>query len=378
MDHRILFLASVISVSIFVEATHAQSLHFDRVASGLRRPVFGTAAPGDPNRLYIVDARSPGLTPANTANIRILDLTTNSLLPTPFLSIPNVSTGSEQGLLGLAFHPDYASNGRFFVNYTDAVGTTIVQEYNRSTASPSVADPASARPILSIAQPFNNHNGGWMDFGPDNHLYIATGDGGSGNDPFNNAQTITGSLLGKMLRINVNADDFLADPNRNYAIPANNPFVGRTGDDEIWSYGLRNPWRPSFDRLTGDLYIADVGQGAREEISVQPAGSSGGENYGWDVREGMVGNPVAGAIDPIFEYPRTVGQSITGGYVYRGPIPELQGHYFFADFVSNRIMSLRWDGSSPTSHNGQTSPTLSTGPVAGPRAPVPSADILVR
>ncbi len=212
-----------------------------------------------------------------------------------------------------------------------------------------------------------------MDFGPDNHLYIATGDGGSGNDPFNNAQTITGSLLGKMLRINVNSDDFLADPNRNYAIPANNPFVGRPGDDEIWSYGLRNPWRPSFDRLTGDLYIADVGQAAREEISVQPAGSAGGENYGWDVREGLVGSPVAGAIDPIFEYPRTVGQSITVDTFIEVRFRKFKVTTSLP--ISSAIESCRFDGMVLLLilTTERTSPTSSTGPVAGPPAPVQSA-----
>jgi len=349
----------------------SQALQFTRVASGLVRPVFGTSAPGDPNNLFIVDAR--GQTTASTATIRILNTSTGVLNSTPFLSIPNVSTGGEQGLLGLAFHPDYQTNGRFFVNLTTGAGagSTIVREYTRSTSSPLTADPLSARQILSITQPFNNHNGGWLGFSPrpeDRNLYIATGDGGSGDDPNGSGQTITNDLLGKMLRINVDVDAFPSDLNRNYSIPSSNPFVGKTGDDEIWAYGLRNPWRPSFDRLTGDLYIADVGQVAREEINVQRANSVGGENYGWGPREGMLANTVYNnaipvrapllvtpdnpLINPVFEYPRSVGFSITGGYVYRGPLAEIQGHYFFADHVSNRIMSFKWDGTSPLTANG--------------------------
>jgi glucose/arabinose dehydrogenase len=349
-----LLLACVYSKSVDADFV----LHWTRMATGLSRPVFGTAAPGSPNSLFVVNARGAGA--ASTGNIQIMNTTTGAINPTPFLSIPGLATGSEQGLLGLAFHPQYQTNGRFFVNYTNSTGTTIVQEYTRSASNPAIADPSSGRQILSIPQPFANHNGGWIGFGPDNQLYIASGDGGSGNDPGGRGQTITNSLLGKMLRINVDGDDFPTDPNRNYSIPSSNPFVGRTGDDEIWSYGLRNPWRPSFDRLTGDLYIADVGQGAREEINVQPANSRGGENYGWGPREGTIATPgyTAGvpllgtALNPVHEYRRTDGASITGGYVYRGPIAELQGQYFFADFVSNNVWSFQWDGSDPSGFNG--------------------------
>jgi len=371
MTKKILILGGLLNLLIFESVIFGQSLEFSRVASGLVRPVFGTAAPGDPDNLFIVDAR--GQTTSSTATIRILNTSTGVLNPTPFLSIPNVSTGGEQGLLGLAFHPDYQTNGRFFVNFTTGAGagSTIVQEYTRSTSSPLTADPSTARQILSITQPFTNHNGGWLGFSPrpeDRNLYIATGDGGSGNDPNGSSQRITNDLLGKMLRINVDGDAFPSDPNRNYSIPSSNPFVNKTGDDEIWAYGLRNPWRPSFDRLTGDLYIADVGQVAREEINVQRANSVGGENYGWGPREGMIANatynnavpartlllvtPDNPLINPVFEYPRSVGFSITGGYVYRGPLSEIQGHYFFADHVSNRIMSFKWDGTSPLTANG--------------------------
>jgi hypothetical protein len=234
-----------------------------------------------------------------------------------------------------------------------------------------VADAGSAAPVLSIAQPQPNHNGGWIAFGPDGYLYVASGDGGGGDDNdtghtagTGNAQDITNNLLGKLLRLDVDGDDFPADATRNYAIPADNPFAGVVGDDEIWAYGLRNPWRASFDRATGDLYIGDVGQSNREEIDVQPAASAGGENYGWRLREGTIatptggvgGTPPPGAIDPIYDYLHGngpfLGNSVTGGYVYRGPAASLQGHYFFADFIDSRLWSLRWDGSDPSTFDG--------------------------
>ncbi len=256
--------------------------------------------------------------------------------------------------MGLAFHPDYVSNGLFYVNYTNPSGTTVVQEYTRT--NDNLANASSARTLLTIAQPFTNHNGGWLGFGPDGFLYISTGDGGAGGDPGNRSQDITNELLGKLLRIDPLGNN---SSNGQYGIPASNPFVGVTGDDEIWAYGLRNPWRCSFDSLTGDLYIADVGQNSREEIDVQPASSTGGENYGWRVREGTIafaGGALPGAINPIYDYVwgsgNLQGRSVTGGYVYRGPISEIQGHYFFADYVNNRVWSFKWDGSNPSTFNG--------------------------
>jgi hypothetical protein len=284
-------------------------------------------------------------------DIEILNVATGSINSTPFLTINGLSNGNEQGLLGMAFHPDYVNNGLFYVNYTNGAGDTVIQEYSR--ANNDQANAASARTLLTIDQPFSNHNGGWMGFGQDDLLYIATGDGGSGGDPQNNAQDITNNLLGKMLRIDPLGNN---SSNGQYGNPGSNPFVGVTGDDEIWAFGLRNPWRPSFDRLTGDLYIADVGQGAREEVNVQAASSSGGENYGWRIREGTSGNSLPGAIDPIYDYSHGSGDlqgfSVTGGYVYRGPIDALQGHYFFADFITQRIWSLKWDGSDPSTFDG--------------------------
>ncbi len=326
-----------------------------RVADGLTLPLFVVAPPGDTGRLFIVEQRA-----GTIGRIKILNLGTGTVNAAPFLTVSGVSTGSEQGLLGLAFHPDYSANGLFYVNFTNSAGTTIVRRYTVST-NPDVADPNSAYPILSLSQPFTNHNGGWISFGPDGYLYVATGDGGSGGDPGNRAQDVS-QLLGKMLRIDVNGDDFPGDPNTNYAIPPDNPFVGLSGHDAIWAYGLRNPWRSSFDRLTGDLYIADVGQGAWEEVDFQPASSTGGENYGWRCYEGNApynltdcGSPDT-MVFPIHVYSHTGGNcSITGGYVYRGSqICDLRGAYFFADHCSNNIWSFRYDGTNLTDFRNRT------------------------
>ncbi|MCW5776401.1 MAG: PQQ-dependent sugar dehydrogenase [Phycisphaeraceae bacterium] len=329
------------------EALGQLTLTSERLATGLARPVYVTHAPGDASRIFIVEQRS-----GTTGRVRIFDLSTNSLLSTPFLSVSGVATGNEQGLLGLAFHPDYANNGHFYVNYT-ASGTnaTWVVRYTVSEDDPNVADPASAHTVITFAQPFTNHNGGWIGFGPDGYLYIPTGDGGSANDPGNRAQTIVNMRLGKTLRLDVDADDFPGDPNRNYAIPPDNPFVGVTGDDEIWAYGLRNPWRCSFDRATGDMWLADVGQNAWEEINFQPADSAGGENFGWRCMEGFACTGLSGCTCnhesltlPIHAFSHAGGNcSVTGGYVYRGAtMPHLRGAYFFADFCSNRIWTMRY------------------------------------
>lgn len=334
----------------------------ERVASGLARPVFATSPPGDTERLFVVEQHS--------GRVRILDLGGGGIAATDFLDLDGLATGTEQGLLGLAFHPDYAANGWFYVNLTVSGGDTEIRRYQVS-ADPDVADAASASLVLGYPQPQENHNGGWLGFGPDGYLYVCAGDGGARDDSgtghtagTGNAQDVTDDLLGKVLRIDVDGDDFPGDATRNYAIPASNPFVGVPGDDEIWSWGLRNPWRASFDRATGDLWIGDVGQDTREEIDVQPAGSAGGENYGWRLREGTIATPTggvggprpAGAIDPIYDYAHGSGAlqgfSVTGGYVYRGPITEIQGHYFFADYVTERIWSLVWDGSDPSGFDG--------------------------
>ncbi|TVR49181.1 MAG: hypothetical protein EA425_12905 [Puniceicoccaceae bacterium] len=311
---------------------------------GLVQPLFLTAAPGDHDRLFILE--KPG-------RIRIYDRTTETLLPTPFLTVSPITTNSERGLLGLAFHPDFENNGYFFINYTNQTGSNVIRRYRVSEMNPNLADPASAFDLLTIPQDFANHNGGWIGFSPiDGYLYIAVGDGGSGNDPLRRAQNRS-NLLGTIVRIDVDGDDFPEDSSRNYRIPPDNPFIGETGvRPEIWAYGLRNPWRCSFDRETGDLWIADVGQDNREEINFQPADSQGGENYGWRIKEGTritglePGADLSGLTDPVHEYDFSDGRkSITGGYVYRGgALPHLRGMYFFADYIADFIRSFHYEG----------------------------------
>lgn len=337
---------------MFSTVADAQTnLQLVRLSNGFSRPVFATEAPGEPGSLYVIEQ--------HTGRIRILDTDTGEINGTPFLAIQEfISTGGEQGLLGLAFHPDYETNGRFFVHFTDTTRATRIRRY---TATNGVVDTQSVVDVISASQPQSNHNGGWIGFGPDGFLYIALGDGGASNDSgtghtsgTGNSRDITNNLLGKMLRLDIDADDFPTDTSRNYRIPASNPFVGVTGDDEIFSFALRNPYRCSFDSETGDLYIADVGQGRLEEIDVVPAGGSGGEDFGWRLREGTIETPgsvggtkPAGAIDPVHQYGHgndlNEGRSVTGGYVYRGDIDALAGQYFFADFISNRIWSFQWD-----------------------------------
>jgi glucose/arabinose dehydrogenase len=337
-----LILLNFIAFSLMFSSNASSiELRAERVASGLSRPIFITAPPGDTDRLFIVEQ--------NSAKIKIL--TSGEVLATPFLDISSLvkAAGNEQGLLGLAFHPNYGSNGFFYLNYTaDTSGDTVIARYQVSGGDPNQADPGSKFEIVTIPQPFSNHNGGMLAFGPnDGYLYIGMGDGGAAGDPGDRAQD-EGELLGKMLRIDV-------DSGSPYAIPLDNPYVGG-GDplDEIWAKGLRNPWRFSFDRQNGDLYIADVGQSSFEEIDFQPASSTGGENYGWRLLEGnQCFNPPSncdpgGLTDPIHEYTHggTPNRcSITGGYVYRGSLmPDLQGTYFFADFCSGQIWSFRYDG----------------------------------
>jgi glucose/arabinose dehydrogenase len=314
------------------------TIQLEPVASGLTNPVTIANAGDGTGRLFIVE--QDGL-------IRIL--INGTILPTPFLDISDlVSCCGEQGLLGLAFHPDYATTGFFYVNYTDNAGDTVVARYEVSD-DPNIADPNSAQTVLTQDQPFSNHNGGQLAFGPDGYLYIAFGDGGSGGDPQENGQNL-GTWLGKILRVDINGDDFPGDPDRNYAVPLDNPFVNDPNAlDEIWAYGVRNPWRCTFDRVTGDFFIADVGQGNREEIDFQPAASVGGENYGWDVLEGTFCHEdfpqgscneflSGGSMLPVLEYNHTLGCAVTGGYRYRGQLyPQLDGIYFYSDLCSGTI-----------------------------------------
>jgi glucose/arabinose dehydrogenase len=285
----------------------------------------------------------------------------NNGVTSTFLNIP-VATGGEQGLLGLAFDPGYADPAsagyrRFFVNYIDPTSRDTVIASYRAT-SELVADPASRVEIMRVDQPTgrSNHKAGWIGFKPgdSNHLYIATGDGGGSNDPDNRSQNL-GDLLGKMLRIDINRDDF-ADPNINYGIPASNPFVGTANArGEIYAYGLRNPFRNGFDSATGNLWIADVGQSAREEVNFIDAASPGGQNFGWRVREGDIATPgVGGAlqpgmVNPVLVYPRSFGFSITGGHVVHNPgLLGLDGQYLFGDYGSGRVWSIAGDGSAQT------------------------------
>lgn len=325
-------------LAAFCLASHGGAQVTTRViATGLNRPLWAGAPAGD-ERIFI--AQKPGA-------IRIL--VNGELLPTPFLGLSGqISNGDEQGLLGVAFHPDYRRNGHVYVCFTDPAGDSVVARYTVSS-DPNVLDPATKTVLLTQNQPFENHNGGDLRFGPDGYLYVFLGDGGSANDPGCRAQKLS-NLLGKVLRIDVDS----AEP---YAIPPDNPFVGQVGArPEIFHYGVRNPWRNSFDRLTGDLYIGDVGQDLREEIDFAPAGSAG-LNFGWKVMEGIRCNQTrncaadvpacdeAPLIAPITELLHAGGSfSITGGFVYRGSAcPSEYGKYFYADYVDGRIRSLRHD-----------------------------------
>lgn len=305
-------------------------------ATGLAQPVQVTHAGDGSGILFAVEQGG-----------RIRSIRDGSPDAAPFLDIASrVVAGGEQGLLGLAFSPAYATTGRFYVNYTRiSDGATVLARY-RATGNPRVADPASEEVLLVIPQPFPNHNGGQIAFGPDGFLYIGMGDGGSGGDPQNNAQNPS-TLLGKILRIDVEPGAFP------YAIPPSNPFAGTGGvRGEIWALGLRNPWRFSFDRLTGDLYIGDVGQNSFEEIDFQPSGSRGGENYGWNILEGSQcfgggACDTTGLVPPVAAYDHSQGCSVTGGTVYRGADhPAMTGIYFFGDFCSGRIFGLAREGAA--------------------------------
>jgi glucose/arabinose dehydrogenase len=304
------------------------SLATETVATGLTRPLYLTAPAAD-DRLFIVE---------QTGRIRIVK--NGNVLAAPFLDLSSkVSGGGEQGLLSMAFHPDYGANGLFYVNFTGDDGDTRIERYAVS-AHPDIADADSAVPILSVPQPFTNHNGGHILFGPDGMLYVALGDGGGAGDPSNNGQN-SGTLLGSLLRLDVDG----GDP---YAVPGSNPF-----GNEIWAIGLRNPWRIAFDRAEGTLYIADVGQASVEEVNVVDDDESG-LNYGWRIMEGSScfgggGCDDAGLVLPELEYDHGEGCSVTGGFVYRGSaLPEIVGHYFYSDFCRGFLRSFRFDGEDAT------------------------------
>ncbi|MDE2854515.1 MAG: PQQ-dependent sugar dehydrogenase [Chloroflexota bacterium] len=299
------------------------------VATGFERPIYATHADDGSGRMFLLE---------QTGKVWIIDGGERS--PVPFLDMSDLITPtanrpySEQGLLGLAFHPDFDSNGLFFVSYTNHDGSSVIARYRVSAEEPDSADPDSGELVIYLAQPYANHNGGHIEFGPDGYLYFALGDGGAANDPLGAGQNRQ-LLLGSILRIDI-------DVELGYAIPPDNPFVGLTAArDEIWAYGLRNVWRFNFDRLTGDMYMADVGQNQWEEINFQPAESPGGENYGWNVWEGehiFAGGSAPNHVPPIAEYSHALGCSVTGGVVYRGAaIPELEAVFLFGDYCSGRI-----------------------------------------
>lgn len=317
----------------------------ERVASGFSSPLFLTSPTGDFQRQFVVEQ--------NSAQIKIIK--NGTVLPTPFIDLnAKAQSGGEGGLLGLAFHPNYLSNGFFYVNYTNNSGNTVLARYIVS-GNPDIADASSEFIIATINQPDTNHNGGMLAFSPnDGFLYVFMGDGGGSNDPGNRAQSLS-NVHGKIHRINVDTGA---------SIPASNPFIGVPGLNTIWGYGLRNPWRASFDRLNGDLYIGDVGQGDREEVSWQSGSSNGGENYGWRCMEGTSCTGLSGCTCnapgltiPIHDYDSTQSDcSVTGGYVYRGAsIPEINGTYFFGDFCTGKIWSFRWNGTNLTEFQDRTS-----------------------
>lgn len=323
MKKTLLLILCLISFPIW-----SQTIGLQTFATGLSNPVAVTHA-GD-SRLFVVQ---------RSGAIRIVN-TDGSINATPFLTLTSstILSGGEQGLLGLAFHPDYATNGSFYVNYTRAGdGATVIAQYTVSESDPNSANPNSALVLLTIPQPYGNHNGGSLVFGPDGYLYIGMGDGGSGGDPQNNAQNIN-SLLGKMLRIDV-------DVATGYGIPSDNPFVGIAGEDEIWAIGMRNPWKFSFDKQTGDLWIADVGQNTREEINKIASPLTPGLNFGWRCYEANLTYNTTGCLPasnytmPISTYNLGNGFcSITGGYVYRGSTyPTMQGKYFLSDYCASKI-----------------------------------------
>ena len=328
------------SATVTYAAGAPLAIRLQEVASGLDAPIFLTAPPGD-SRLFILER--PG---------RIRVLQNGNLLATPFLDIsPLTTTSGERGLLSLAFHPQYASNGYFFIYYTNLAGDIVIERRQVSAGNANVADPLSALTILTIPHPtFSNHYGGLLSFGPDGYLTAGTGDGGSAGDPPGNAQN-TNVLLGKLLRLDVNAST-VAQP---YAIPPGNPFATAGGRAEIWAYGLRNPWRYAFDVPAQLLYIADVGQANWEEVDVRPVGQAG-NNYGWNIMEGLhcynsASCNQAGLVLPAIEYGHDTagGCSITGGYVYRGTaLPELAGQYLYSDYCSGWLKSFSYSNGTPS------------------------------
>lgn len=330
--------AATLSLMVTVTDTPSVAYRVRRVVAGYDEPVFLAPVPDGSGRVFVLELKG---------RILILTPSTGATAALPFLDLTGqISIDGERGLLGFATAPEFTTSGVFYVFATDPQGALEVRRYQTFASNRDRADPTSSQLVLRIPHAqFNNHNGGWIDFGPDGHLYVATGDGGGSGDPNDNAQN-TNVLLGKMLRIDVSRDGFPADSLRNYAIPADNPFASGGGAPEIWALGLRNPFRNSFDVATGHLLIGDVGQGAIEEVDLMRPGD-GGANFGWAVLEGtrpFKGQPRPDLVPPVTEYSHGTGlqqgNTVIGGYVYRGPVESLRGLYIFADFVRPNIWSL--------------------------------------
>jgi glucose/arabinose dehydrogenase len=330
--------SAVLDLAVTVTNVGPDAFRVARVATGFAAPLALAAVPDGSGRVFVVE---------RAGRIRILAPSTGTIAATPFLDVSaQTTTTGERGLLGFAPAPNFSATGTFYVYMTNLAGQIEIRRYRTLPANRDQADPATADAILTIDHSLaDNHYGGWLDFGPDGFLYLGVGDGGGGGDPSNNAQNVN-VLLGKLLRIDPSADAFPADPDRDYAIPAGNPFAAAGGRPEIWAYGLRNPFRNGFDPLTGNLWIGDVGQNAREEIDLMRP-TDAGANFGWRIMEGTAvfnGTPIAGLVPPVAEYlhgsgPRE-GNSVTGGLVYRGPVEALRGQYLFGDFVSGNLWSI--------------------------------------
>jgi glucose/arabinose dehydrogenase len=330
--------SAMLNLAVTVTNVGPDAFHVTRVGAGFASPLYLTQVPDGSGRVFVVERG--GL-------IRILNPASGAIAATPFLNVSaQISTDGERGLLGFAPAPDFNATGTFYIYMTNAAGQIEIRRYRTLTGNRDQADPTSADVILAIDHPLNNHNGGWLDFGPDGFLYMGVGDGGGAGDTPNNAQNLN-VVLGKILRIDVGGtDSFPSDPLRDYAIPAGNPFAATGGRPEIWAYGVRNPFRNSFDPLTQNLWIGDVGQGAVEEVDLLRP-TDGGANFGWHILEGthvFTGTAIPGLTPPVAEYlhgsgPRE-GNTITGGVVYRGPVEALRGQYVFGDFIDGNLWSI--------------------------------------
>ncbi len=330
--------STTLSLSVTVTDQTAGAFRVRRIVNGLSQALYVTGIPDNSGRILVV---------RKTGQVQIVTPSSGAIAAVPFLDLSGqLSTDGERGLLGLALAPDFPTSGTAYVYLTNPSGTIELRRYRTFPGNPNRLDPSTSDVILTIPHPgANNHNGGWIDFGPDGFLYVATGDGGGANDPGGNAQN-RNALLGKMLRIDVNRDAFPDDPNRDYAIPTGNPFAASGGAAEVWAFGLRNPFRNSFDSVTGNLWIGDVGQNAVEEIDLMRTADAGA-NFGWPLYEGtqaLSGTSMAGLTFPVAQYGHgngpLQGSSLTGGYVYRGPLESLQGLYIFGDFVSGHLWSV--------------------------------------